>query len=130
MAPATFIGGTFVTNGIQDHPASGGILSVGANALLAASNSGKDRVIGVAMFTDGSKSVSFDKTIRSFFYFFVVSRGRMGGFREELNTAIELQRGFPSPCAATFSAFGGRKYFSLRQCGSILYGLTHIFDEK
>ena len=57
------IGGTIVTPGIQDHPASGGILSVGANALLAASNSGKDRVIGVAVFSDGSRLVILDKTI-------------------------------------------------------------------
>ena len=62
-APATYIGGTSVTAGIQDHPASGGTLSVGANALLAASNSGKDRVIGVAVFSDGSRLVILDKTI-------------------------------------------------------------------
>jgi archaeal type IV pilus assembly protein PilA len=62
-APATTIGGTSVTAGIQDHPASGGILSVGANAVLAASNSGKDRVIGVAVFSDGSKLVILDKTL-------------------------------------------------------------------
>jgi flagellin-like protein len=62
-APATYIGGTSVTAGIQDHPASGGILSVGANALLSATNSGKDRVIGVAVFSDGSKLVILDKTL-------------------------------------------------------------------
>jgi archaeal type IV pilus assembly protein PilA len=62
-APATTIGGTVVSPGIQDHPASGGILSVGANALLSASNPGKDRVIGVAVFSDGSKLVILDKTL-------------------------------------------------------------------
>jgi len=62
-APATTIGGTSVTAGLQDRPASGGILNVGANAVLSASNSGKDRVIGVAVFSDGSKLVILDKTI-------------------------------------------------------------------
>jgi flagellin-like protein len=63
VAPVTYIGGTLATSGLQDRPASGGILNVGANALLAASNSGKDRVIGVAVFSDGSKLVILDKTI-------------------------------------------------------------------
>ncbi|MEN6443385.1 MAG: hypothetical protein ABFC71_06520 [Methanoregula sp.] len=60
---STYIGGTLVANGIQDRPASGGILKVGANAVLSASNSGKDRAIGVAMFSDGSNRVILDKTI-------------------------------------------------------------------
>jgi len=63
VAPATTIGGTSVMAGLQDRPASGGILKVGANAVLSASNSGKDRVIGVAIFTDGSKLVILDKTL-------------------------------------------------------------------
>jgi len=63
VAPVTYIGGTLATNGMQDHPASGGILNIGANAMLTASNSGKDRVIGVAVFSDGSKLVILDKTI-------------------------------------------------------------------
>lgn len=41
----------------------GGILAVGANALISAPDSGKDRVIGVAVFSDGSKLVILDKTI-------------------------------------------------------------------
>jgi len=62
-APVTWIGGSSATAGIQDHPASGGILSIGANALLAAPDSGKDRVMGIAVFTDGSQQVILDKTI-------------------------------------------------------------------
>ena len=62
-APTTTIGGTVVSPGIQDRPANGGILAVGANALLAAPDSGKDRVIGVAVFSDGSKLVILDKTL-------------------------------------------------------------------
>jgi len=62
--PATiYAGGTSNTNGIQNQPASGGILSVGANALISATNPGKDRVIGVAVFTDGSKQIILDKTL-------------------------------------------------------------------
>jgi len=62
--PATiYINGTSNTNGIQDQPASGGILSVGSNALISASNPGKDRVIGVVVFTDGSKQIIIDKTL-------------------------------------------------------------------
>jgi len=49
--------------GIQDHPANGGVLVVGANAYLAAPNPGKDRVIGVVVFTDGSKQIIIDKTL-------------------------------------------------------------------
>jgi len=63
-APATiYINGTSNTNGIQDQPANGGILSVGANALIYAPDSGKDRVIGVVVFTDGSKQIIIDKTL-------------------------------------------------------------------
>lgn len=62
-APATTINGTIVTPGLQDRPTTGGILNVGAKAVLAASNSGKDRVIGVAVFSDGSKLVILDKTL-------------------------------------------------------------------
>jgi len=62
-APATWISGSSVTAGIQDHPSSGGILSVGANALLAAPDSGKDRVLGIALFSDGSQQVILDKTL-------------------------------------------------------------------
>ena len=58
-----YIGGVSSASGIQDHPASGGILAVGANALISAPDSGKDRVIGVAVFSDGSKLVILDKTI-------------------------------------------------------------------
>jgi len=63
-SPATtYVGGTSNTNGIQNQPASGGILSVGANALISATNPGKDRVIGVAVFTDGSKQIIIDKIL-------------------------------------------------------------------
>lgn len=62
-APATWISGSSVTAGIQDHPASGGILSIGASALLAAPDSGKDRVLGIAVFSDGSQQVILDKTL-------------------------------------------------------------------
>ncbi|WP_325409414.1 type IV pilin N-terminal domain-containing protein [Methanoregula sp.] len=62
-APATWIGGSSVTAGIQNRPASGGILSIGANALLAAPDPGKDRVLGIAVFTDGSQQVILDKTL-------------------------------------------------------------------
>jgi len=62
--PATiYINGTSNTNGIQSQPSSGGILSVGSNGLISASNPGKDRVIGVAVFTDGSKQIILDKTL-------------------------------------------------------------------
>lgn len=62
--PATiYINGTSNTNGIQDQPSSGGILSVGSNALISAPNPGKDRVIGVVVFTDGSKQIIIDKTL-------------------------------------------------------------------
>ena len=62
--PATiYINGTSNTNGIQDRPSSGGILSIGSNALISASNPGKDRVIGVVVFTDGSKQIIIDKTL-------------------------------------------------------------------
>ena len=60
---ATYINGTSNANGIQNQPASGGILSVGANALISASNPGRDRVIGVVVFTDGSKQIIIDKTL-------------------------------------------------------------------
>lgn len=62
--PATiYMNGTSNTNGIQDRPSSGGILSIGSNALISASNPGKDRVIGVVVFTDGSKQIIIDKTL-------------------------------------------------------------------
>ena len=63
VAPAATISGVAATAGVQDHPSSGGILSIGANAILTATNPGKDRVIGVAAFTDGSKQIILDKTI-------------------------------------------------------------------
>ena len=62
-APVTWISGSEVTAGIQDHPASGGILSIGANALLAAPDPGNDRVLGTAVFSDGSQQVILDKTL-------------------------------------------------------------------
>jgi flagellin-like protein len=62
-APATWIGGSGVTAGMQNLPASGGILSIGANAYLAAPDPGKDRVMGVAVFSDGSQQVILDKTL-------------------------------------------------------------------
>jgi archaeal type IV pilus assembly protein PilA len=42
--PATTIGGTGVSPGIQDRPASGGIPKVGATAVLAATRPGRDHV--------------------------------------------------------------------------------------
>ena len=62
-APTIYMNGTSYTGGVQNVPASGGILSVGATALRPASSPGKDRVIGVAVFTDGSKQIILDKTI-------------------------------------------------------------------
>ena len=62
-APTIYMNGTSYTGGVQNVPARGGILSVGATALLPASSPGKDRVIGVAVFTDGSKQIILDKTI-------------------------------------------------------------------
>jgi len=62
-APATWISGSSSTAGIQDHPNNGGILAIGANALLAAPDTGSDRVLGIALFTDGSQQVILDKTI-------------------------------------------------------------------
>jgi hypothetical protein len=44
--PATTIGGTGVSPGIQDRPASGDILKVGATAVLAATRPGRDPVVG------------------------------------------------------------------------------------
>ncbi len=62
--PATiYINSTSNTNGIQNQPSSGGILAVGSNALISAPNPGKDRVIGVVVFTDGSKQIILDKTL-------------------------------------------------------------------
>jgi len=58
-----YIGDISNTNGIQDQPSSGGILSIGSNAFISASNPGKDRVIGVVVFTDGSKQIIIDKTL-------------------------------------------------------------------
>ena len=63
VAPVTTINGPVATPRLQDHPASGGSLKGGASALLSASSAGKDRVIGVAVFSDGSKLVILDKTI-------------------------------------------------------------------
>jgi flagellin-like protein len=62
-APSTWINGISASAGIQDHPSQGGILSVGANALLSAPDSGRDRVIGVAVFSDGSQQVILDKIL-------------------------------------------------------------------
>ena len=62
-APTIYMNGTSYTGGVQNMPASGGVLSVGATALLPASSPGKDRVIGVAAFTDGSKQIILDKTL-------------------------------------------------------------------
>jgi archaeal type IV pilus assembly protein PilA len=62
-APATYINGTSVTPGMQDHPSNNGILNIGSVALLAASSPGKDRVIGVSVYSDGSKQVILDTTI-------------------------------------------------------------------
>jgi hypothetical protein len=63
LAPATTIGGTGVSPGIQDRPASGDILKVGATAVLAATSPGRDHVVGVAVFLDGTKQIIIDKTI-------------------------------------------------------------------
>lgn len=48
---------------MQDHLTSGGILSVGANAIIPAPDSGRDRVIGIAVFPDGSKLILLDETL-------------------------------------------------------------------
>ncbi|MGA7628303.1 MAG: archaellin/type IV pilin N-terminal domain-containing protein [Methanoregula sp.] len=63
FAPSTWIGGTSTTAGIQDHPSYGRVLSPGANALLSAPDYGKDRVLGIAVFSDGSQQVILDKTL-------------------------------------------------------------------
>jgi archaeal type IV pilus assembly protein PilA len=62
-APVTYINGTSVTPGMQNQPSTGGILNVGSFALLAASSPGKDRVVGVAAYSDGSQQVILDTTI-------------------------------------------------------------------
>ena len=63
VTPTIYINGTSYTSGVQSLPASGGILSVGATALIPSTNPGKDRIIGVAVFTDGSKQIVLDKTL-------------------------------------------------------------------
>jgi len=63
VPPSLWIAGIGGSPGIQNHPSNGGILSIGANAILTAPDIGKDRVIGIAVFSDGSQQVILDKTL-------------------------------------------------------------------
>jgi archaeal type IV pilus assembly protein PilA len=62
-APTTYIGGTSVTAGMQDHPSNNGILNIGSVALIAAPNPGKDHIVGAAAYSDGAIQIILDTTI-------------------------------------------------------------------